>query len=146
MARLAGRRATTMGIAMTTEGEPKTELKIELKPVSLSPGIARTFVEHFLLTHGFKDLVDDGCLIASELVTNAIAYAPLSVAWLRTTPNSGRPLLEIWDASPEIPVLKAEDLYDESGRGLLITSVVAAEWGYYPLSGGKVVWAILGRS
>jgi hypothetical protein len=45
--------------------------KIELKPVSLSPGIARTFVEHFLLTNGFKELVDDGYLIASELVTNA---------------------------------------------------------------------------
>jgi anti-sigma regulatory factor (Ser/Thr protein kinase) len=131
-----------MDTAMTTQDSPAARLKIELKPVALSPGIARTFVAHFLLSHGFANLVDDGCIIASELVTNAIAAAPTSSAWLRLSSN-GSLLLEVWDASPEPPIAKVEDLYAESGRGLLITEVLAAKLGYYHLNGGKVVWAML---
>jgi anti-sigma regulatory factor (Ser/Thr protein kinase) len=132
-----------MGTTMTTEDGPAAHLEIELKPVALSPGIARTFVAHFLLSHGFAKLVDDGILIASELVTNAIAAAPTSAAWLRLSLNSGSPLLEVWDASPKAPIAKAEDLYAESGRGLLITEALAAKWGYYHANDGKVVWALL---
>src|SRR5262245_59113389 len=133
----------------TVTGSGRTRLECTLFPIPQSPSSARTFVRRQLVSLGYEDLVYNACQITSELVTNAV-HAVItanlktdSKILLHLGPNKGRPLLEVWDSSPEMPVTKAEDLYAESGRGLLITQTLAAQWGYYPKEGGKTVWALL---
>ena len=124
------------------------KMRITLLPVAQSPHIARTFIRHGLLDLHMPDLVDDACLIASELVGNAVKHVPDADTYeLTLSHNQGRPLIELWDPSPKPPM--TVDLPDaEFGRGLHIISALASMWNYYTLptecpGGGKVVWALL---
>jgi anti-sigma regulatory factor (Ser/Thr protein kinase) len=133
-----------MGVIRAAQG--KARLEVTLFPVRQSPGLARTFVRHQLISLGHPELVESACVIVSELVTNAIAETPDSEIRVYLSPNHGRPLIEVWDSSPEPPVLQVGDLYAESGRGLMLIRALAAEFGYWR-SGtgetGKIVWALL---
>jgi anti-sigma regulatory factor (Ser/Thr protein kinase) len=119
---------------------------ITLFPVAQSPEIARVFVKHQLLSLGLPELVENGCLIVSELVTNVYEHVPTAHRfYLYLRGNAGRPILEVWDPSPEAPTLiTASD--GEFGRGLHIVNSLAAQWSYYVLppsgGGGKIVWAL----
>lgn len=126
--------------------DPRKRLRLRLLPVPQSAGIARTFVRHHLVSLGHPHLIDDGCLIASELVGNAIAAAPECESWVSLSGNGGRPLLEVWDAGPDLPApspATAESLLSETGRGLLIVRELAVRCGHRPLETGKIVWALL---
>jgi hypothetical protein len=47
---------------------------VTLFPVKQAAEIARTFVRHWLLSLGMpEEVIDNGCVIASELVTNVSA-------------------------------------------------------------------------
>jgi anti-sigma regulatory factor (Ser/Thr protein kinase) len=130
--------------------EPRVDERtmiITLFPVAQSPEIARVFVKHQLLALGLPELVENGCLIVSELVTNVYEHVPTAQKfYLYLRENAGRPILEVWDPSPEVPTLiSGSD--GESGRGLHIVNSLSAQWSYYVLppsgGGGKVVWARL---
>jgi anti-sigma regulatory factor (Ser/Thr protein kinase) len=119
-----------------------------LRPVRQSPELARTFVRHRLLTFGTPERrVDDGCMIASELVTNVVMHVP----WAETlrlfvTKNGLSPLIEVWDPSTVRPVI-VDRSDSESGRGLLIVAALAKTWYCATLpperGGGKIVAALL---
>jgi anti-sigma regulatory factor (Ser/Thr protein kinase) len=120
---------------------------ITLFPVAQSPEIARVFVKHQLLSLGLPELIDNGCLVVSELVANVYEHVPtVQKFYLYLHENAGRPLLEVWDPSPRFPTLIAASA-GESGRGLYIVNSLSAQWSYYALppsrGGGKVVWARL---
>jgi anti-sigma regulatory factor (Ser/Thr protein kinase) len=130
--------------AMTIEGpETETRLRLKVYPVPQSAGIARTFVRHHLLSLGFPELIADACAIVTELVTNAIRETPDREVWVFLSPNDGRPLLEVWDSSPQPPFLRADDLLADGGRGLRIVKALSADCGYRILINGKVIWARL---
>src|SRR3954471_8427927 len=110
----------------------KAYLEVTLIPMSQSVGIARVFVRHHLLSLGHRDLVDDATQIVSELVTNAVAatasHDPRTRGRIRMRlgPGRGRPLLEVWDSSPRLPVIREPGFAAESGRGLYIVGMLAA--------------------
>lgn len=99
---------------------------------------------------------DDVLLVASELVTNAIAVTGVLAeqpAWgglerldlvhVRLVGLRDSVVVEVWDVSEEPPALRRADDDAEDGRGLLLVQQLAADWGSYPTTGGKAVWAQL---
>lgn len=89
-------------------------------------------------------LADDLLLIVSELVTNAVRYGkpPVSVA---VTADDRTVTVGVVDAASARPVPRRPDGEAESGRGLLLLSMLSAEHGVRTDPPGKVVWACLPR-
>lgn len=117
---------------------PRAELMLDMVPTAATR--ARSFLrERRCLVHDRRAL-DDALLLATEIVTNAVLHgaAPLSI-----TVECDEKYLEIRvrDGSAARPQQRRPTSEDENGRGLLLLSSVADEWGVDPLSsGGKDVW------
>ncbi|HEX2316592.1 MAG TPA: SpoIIE family protein phosphatase [Thermomonospora sp.] len=77
-------------------------------------------------------------LLASELITNALRYAPgpieLRLLLERTL------VCEVLDRSAALPRLRHAADDEENGRGLLVVSQLAHRWGTRRTPTGKVVW------
>ncbi|MFD3790026.1 ATP-binding protein [Streptomyces cyaneofuscatus] len=99
---------------------------------------------------------DDVLLVASELVTNAIAVTGVVAAkptWgeleridlvhVRLVGLPDSVVVEVWDVSGEPPRLRRAGDDAEGGRGLFLVQELAARWGSYGTAGGKAVWAQL---
>jgi anti-sigma regulatory factor (Ser/Thr protein kinase) len=98
-------------------------------------------------------------LAVSELVTNSqqasagldgsrfggqhVPGRPPVRLWLHA--DSERILVEVWDASRQLPVKRHPQADDEHGRGLLLVETLSTQCGVYRLEGtsGKVTWAML---
>ncbi|MFD0684333.1 ATP-binding protein [Actinomadura fibrosa] len=117
---------------------------------------ARQAVTRALCDLGHAGLVDDACVIVSELVTNAIVetekrliflardFLTTSRIKLRLYADSGRIVVEVWDELPDkIPRPRLPDIGEEGGRGLNIVAQLSAKWGYSHTCGWKRVWALL---
>lgn len=119
---------------------------------------ARLHVRQVLWEWGLATLIEGAELLASELVTNAIAasraWAPAAPVGLWLLSDRTRVLILVWDASPRPPVpaaagWDAASADAESGRGLLLVEAISEQWDWYfprdasGKSGGKVVWAAL---
>lgn len=83
--------------------------------------------------------------MVSELATNAVVHgseAGDTVIVRAYRRDDGVPVVETWDRSDALPVVRAVNYGMESGRGLLLLEGLVRRWGTRPLSeGGKVVWA-----
>ena len=132
-----------MSLPLPLSDEPCPEPEIALCPVPKAASQARVFLRHRLTELGFPELVDDGALIAVELVTNAVREAPDGPVRLSLRLSDGRPVVEVRDCSPALPVLKDADFVSETGRGLHIVGALATELGWHRVGHGKVVWAVL---
>lgn len=132
-----------MSLPVPTSDEPCPEPQIELCPVPKAASQARAFIRRRLTELGFAKLVDDGTLIAVELVTNAVRDAPGGPVLLSLRLSAGRPVIEVGDCSPVLPVFRDADFVSETGRGLHIVGALAAELGWHRTGRGKVVWAVL---
>jgi anti-sigma regulatory factor (Ser/Thr protein kinase) len=132
-----------MSLPVPFSDEPYAEPEISLCPCPKSASQARAFIRRRLIEFGFPKLVDDGALIAVELVTNAVREAPDEPVLLSLRLSAGRPVIEVRDCSPVLPVVKDADFVSETGRGLHIVSALAAELGWHRAGRGKVVWAAL---
>ena len=132
----------------------KIHLLATLVPVPQAAEMARVFVRHRLICLGCAELIDDACQIVSEMVANAVEAItkddPTARGSIRLYLglHEGHPLLEVWDSSSEMPVLKEPDYLAESGRGLHIIQSLAAHFGWREdeRQGGKIVWALLNGS
>ncbi|MFI6520114.1 ATP-binding protein [Spirillospora sp. NPDC050679] len=105
---------------------------------------SRAFVAEWYKEHGFREsAADDACTVASELVSNVVTHTR-NGGVVRLYLSTAGPVIEVWDHSPEPPVVRPLDLTSNSGRGMAIVSALAESWGTNPLaSGGKCVWALL---
>ncbi|WP_431043479.1 ATP-binding protein [Streptomyces sp. P1-3] len=116
--------------------------------------VARATLRKMLTAHELPELIDRAELLASELLTNAIVHsggeADMRVSWSKDE----KLRLMAWDNSPAPLVIKDPDDPEgngESGRGLILLTVVADAWGTFPLKGelwgpaAKVVWCEIGR-
>jgi hypothetical protein len=128
-----------------------------------SPALARSYFAAVATALGLpKELIDDGAVAVSELVTNThqhagrtVAYEPLAPPELWIYPRTHpRPQLVVTvfdtcrDRQPEA---RHADLLDEHGKGLGIVAAVTADTGVHPsrsrvgawLAPGKAVWFAL---
>ncbi|MFK8910721.1 SpoIIE family protein phosphatase [Streptomyces sp. YS-3] len=107
------------------------------KPVSVGEG--RRFLRGTLREWECEDLTDTACLLASELLTNAVRHAcdPLR---LRVRCTRDELHIEVCDGSPVLPQARSAGLEEESGRGLALLDQLASAWGTLPTQEGKAVW------
>ena len=105
---------------------------------------ARTLVREELGRWGTAGLVDDCCLIVSELVTNAIRHGGTAFA-LRLGSDGRWVYGEVFDAGDGLPCEVPDDLDATGGRGLVIVGALSDDWGVVPADGGgKTVWFVAG--
>jgi Histidine kinase-like ATPase domain len=130
--------------------------QLDFAAVPTASRCARVFTSTTLTKWKALSLVDDACLMVSELVTNAVQATGLVVTsptWpelegvavitVRLVGLKNSIVIEVRDCDPSEPVLKEPTLDEDSGRGLFLVDSLAARWGSYPDRGGKVVWAEL---
>jgi hypothetical protein len=122
---------------------PAMDREIRLEPTPHAPRKAREFVSYHFTELGFPRLVEDGKLIADELVTNSLNAAPESPLWLDVRQAGSFLILEDWDRSTVRPVAREPDLITEGGRGLHIVTALSVDWGCDIFSCGKCVWVLL---
>jgi anti-sigma regulatory factor (Ser/Thr protein kinase) len=110
----------------------------------------RQFVRLVAGEYGMDDFVP--CLVASELVTNALQHAASETdddVILRLSRTEDDALwMEVQDAAHDLPHMLAADATSETGRGLFIVDQYARCWGIRALAGnvGKVVFAVIDRT
>jgi anti-sigma regulatory factor (Ser/Thr protein kinase) len=105
-----------------------------------------------------QEQIDDAALLASELVSNAIAacgvtgpqpvhgslYSDLKLIGIRLLDLGHSMVIEVWDTSLQPPKLIEPTLEAEHGRGLQLVDALSTRWGhYYARIGGKAVWCQL---
>lgn len=132
--------------------------RIALPAMLSSVPTARLHTRTTLTTWHLPTLTDDAELIVSELVTNALQAITLlpahprypdlhdhpQVIRLSLTLHTGGLLIEVHDPSPHAPRLRQPTPDTEGGRGLLLVTTLARQWGTrWPPTGGKTVWALL---
>lgn len=111
---------------------------------------ARHALAAALASWGLAELEDAASLVLSELMTNALRHAKVPQREIGTcvlrlaAPRGVR--IEVHDASPAKPEVRASGPEDEGGRGLaLVDALTGGRWGVADRPGpGKLVWAELG--
>ncbi|MFC4512253.1 ATP-binding protein [Streptomyces ehimensis] len=125
------------------------QIAIEVAPHEQDVGRARHKLRETLISWGTEDgeNLRSAELVASELLTNAIRYAPREEMALTAAEGAGSLLIEVEDggnpsSAPTIQQGVAADAV--SGRGMLIVDAMADEWSWRPLpNGGRGTWAVL---
>jgi anti-sigma regulatory factor (Ser/Thr protein kinase) len=82
-------------------------------------------------------------LLTSELVTNAIRHEARPTVTVAVKCSSGQLRVEVHDSSRDMPAPADAATDAENGRGLIIVSALADEWGFYPTRRGKAVYFTL---
>ena len=115
------------------------EVRRHLDPVPEAVRTARALLGDAVAGTPFAARLEDGELALSELVTNALLHGrdPI-VLTLRVGPDLLR--AEVCDANPVSPSFSMLDQTAVTGRGLLLISAVADQWGVDPAPSGKLVW------
>ncbi|MFD8469931.1 ATP-binding protein [Streptomyces cyaneofuscatus] len=145
---------------MTAQGVPYQTRHVRfVDQLSLVAGqsavrTSRHFLQFALAKWQATLIEDDVLLVASELVTNAIAVTGVVAAkptWgelerldlvhVRLVGLRNSVVVEVWDVSDEPPRLQRVGGDSEDGRGLFLVQELAARWGSYRTAGGKAVWA-----
>ncbi|MEU6709404.1 ATP-binding protein [Streptomyces wuyuanensis] len=113
-----------------------------------TPRIARNFVVATLTEWGETSRLDDMRLCASELVTNAVLHgAPVGrLVLVRVESLDEQLRIEVHDGGDKPPTQRLPEEFAVDGRGLLIVSTTADNWGVKERTGsGKCVWAAFKR-
>ena len=115
----------------------RPELSERLASNEDAPYRARRSVAAFLRERGWEELTPAATLLVSELVTNALVYAPGPIAvhaW-----DAGETLrVEVHDTSRILARLQTPN---GGGRGLRLVDALATCWGSLPTDrNGKVTW------
>ncbi|MGY5033972.1 SpoIIE family protein phosphatase [Streptomyces sp. 900116325] len=100
---------------------------------------ARRLVRGKLLDWDLPEAVESAELMVSELVTNAVKHGRTHHIGLRLV-RTGALLCEVSDDEPAPAALLNASAHDEFGRGLLVVSGLAREWGTSTTARGKTVW------
>lgn len=112
-----------------------------------SPAAARRFTRHNLAEMlgdraGADEAIADAEIIVSELLTNAI-NAWCDSTEVRLTSRDDLVRIEVHDDVGGEPRPRRPDHDDQHGRGLMIVSALAHDWGFERYGRGKRVWAEL---
>ena len=130
--------------------QPTATCTLGANPESVKAG--RDFTRVTLSLWDMAGLADQGELVVSELLTNAVQHGVPSAARivsdhcvrLRLLAQVPFVMCMVTDPGRGIPVLRDSDPAAESGRGLTVVDACCVRWGWHLLDeGGKVVWALL---
>lgn len=113
-----------------------------------TPRTARNFVTATLTEWGETSRLDETRLCASELVTNAVLHgAPVGrLILVRVDSLDDQLRIEVHDAGDDNPTQRVPEESAVDGRGLLIVSTTADNWGVKERTGpGECVWAACDR-
>ena len=88
--------------------------------------------------------VDIARLLVTELVANAVQHASGAVV-LAVAREVGGVRVEVYDESPDMPVVLEPESLMEHGAGLPLVAALASNWGAASREGqaGKRVWFVL---
>jgi anti-sigma regulatory factor (Ser/Thr protein kinase) len=116
------------------------DLRAEPRAAATARSLTRTTLRRWLITEsaGGADII----LMVDELVTNAVMHGRGPVR-LRLSISGARVRGEVTDADPRIPEPGRPGLDAEAGRGLLLVTALADEFGVMPGGYGKIVWFTL---
>ncbi|MFF2898237.1 SpoIIE family protein phosphatase [Streptomyces sp. NPDC057966] len=118
-------------------GDDVAEWQLALDPREVAR--SRRLVRGKLLDWKLPDAVEAAELMVSELVTNAVKHGRSHHIVLRLV-RTGALLCEVSDDEPAPATLLDAASHDESGRGLIVVSGLAREWGTSTTAHGKTVW------
>lgn len=114
-----------------------------------TPGAARMFVAETLTQWSRTERLDDVRLCACELTTNAILHGASAggLVLVRVTLDDIQIRVEVHDSGDARPRRRHVPAIAENGRGLLLVSTLADDWGVEERLGpGKCVWAVFQHS
>ncbi|WP_055495749.1 ATP-binding protein [Streptomyces sp. TP-A0356] len=94
-------------------------------------------LRHWQLT----PLIDPAQLLISELVTNALRYGTGPEIAFRFLLTADVLVILVDDGSPHAPQVHQPAPDEESGRGMLLVSAIATDWGVSPH--GSATWCSL---
>jgi hypothetical protein len=116
-------------------------LDVELDP-EVAPRQARWLVHDVLAGTVTAPFLSDVLLATSELVTNALQFAPGPYRLMMQRDEASKRIrIGVTDASMTVPRRADGDILDpNAGRGLRIVDMVASEWGVALRDDGKEVW------
>ncbi|WP_445401370.1 ATP-binding protein [Streptomyces sp. LE64] len=116
--------------------------------------VSRHFIRLTLSKWHARSIEGDAVLVVSELVTNAVKVTgvidrqptwveleTMSLVTVRLVGLDTSVVIEVWDVSQQMPVLRRPDDDTEGGRGLVLVQETAKDWGSYRTPRGKLVWA-----
>ncbi|MEU1800605.1 ATP-binding protein [Streptomyces sp. NPDC019937] len=116
-----------------------------LPRVPESAEVARRLVRAALAAWGQEELIEDAALVVTELVSNAVRHAPLSVIRVIVTrPTDTLIRVGVVDRAHSVPLLRTDSNGDDTrGRGLLLVEAYTDQWGTEVYPWGKQVWGEL---
>jgi anti-sigma regulatory factor (Ser/Thr protein kinase) len=116
-------------------------LETHLPATALAAAEAREFLRAALKTWALDGLGDLTELLATELVTNAVAHVGEDPIVLRVRADAERLRVEVQDPGNDPPILRRVDDTTPGGRGVLIVDALASDWGTLQgPPGSKTVW------
>lgn len=116
--------------------EVREQVRTTLPSTALAPSTARRLVASWMCPSHGVDAASAVALVASELVTNALAHgAPPIELELRCEVHAIE--VAVFDRDPEEPGVAADR---EGGLGMLLVEKISRDWGTRVTSVGKVVW------
>ncbi len=87
--------------------------------------------------------IGTGCLVASELVTNAVRYGATTIQ-LSLAKHGTLLRIAVRDDEPSSPFEPPRDPQRTGGRGIHVVKQITRDFGLLPTAKpGKVVWAVL---
>jgi serine phosphatase RsbU (regulator of sigma subunit)/anti-sigma regulatory factor (Ser/Thr protein kinase) len=121
--------------------------RASLSPEPTAPSRARSFTRGALRAWGLpEEMVDDAVLLVSELVANGVQHAGTELEVYVRLAAGTSPWVEVQvtDQHPAraLPAaaVSPRNADSERGRGLLLPSALASEWGVTYAAAAKTVW------
>lgn len=107
-----------------------------------TPAAARAFARQAVERGHASVSSDHVALVVSELVTNAVVHGEGDIT-VSLDVEADAVGVEVSDRDPALPAPVDAPIDAAAGRGLLLVSRLARDWGVRPDRSGKVVWAQL---
>ncbi|MGW6014536.1 SpoIIE family protein phosphatase [Streptomyces sp. NPDC055210] len=130
---------TTTTVRPTVRRTMLTIAQAEPQKVAL----ARQQLREFLHDWPSVDQVDSAVLLVSEMVTNVLVHTDadaLLVAEMTGPAGTRRIRIQVTDGSDDLPHRRHPGELASSGRGLVLTELLADAWGVDPRGEGKSIW------
>jgi anti-sigma regulatory factor (Ser/Thr protein kinase) len=124
---------------VTTADRPVRSLPPAKFPAEVSSiTTVRHRLEEFLYDVS-EDVRTMAALLVSELATNVVLHAQTHFSLCADVTPSGL-RVEVADGTRDPPVVRSPGLEEQGGRGLILVSKLADNWGTEPIPDGKLVW------